>query len=589
MRYRLMATYRGVSYEAGVGPTDADVVLFASSPPPDELGFEPAAGYWRKWISRAELDALWESRPIGRYRSEPCLVLEEIGDRLHITYLGHDAYRAERLGFWQVDRGVYEVVVPHDEVTGLSEERVDYQARRAVGDAPPDVPPRHKASRTDGDLPIPDAAPVPEAPPAPERSPSWREFEMPDHSIGYVGTDWSGNGDWNGSAASGGISPPGRADPGRGAPGWGDASTVNGSGTANHTPTGNGALPAEPSPNGFGTAGDSGDAGRSSTWDNLPPSGRGRRGTLAEADGRSADDRPGQGGAGQGGTGQGGTDQGGTDQGGGPDQRGPDQLGPDQLGPDQLGTARRADWDDSSWESTGRRGIRESTGQQAGWEPADGRATKGADQRGFRAGTPQGTPGETGPRGRRPGGGAHRSGSSVADALAGQAARDEPSGTGWTDAPDNGAAPPTLPKRRRAETSQEQRLLPGEPMPPQAPPGPVPAPLRPAQPPLDRPQATAQPEAPQAQPMNAPPAGPLPPHSTPSAPGSAAAGVPQARPAAPPGTPPAPPPAQPAAPPISAPPAGPQAAHSTQSGLGSSAAGLTSTAESATPVNRHSR
>src|SRR5947208_3593229 len=33
MRYRLMATYRGGPYEAGVGPSGADVVLFAAGPP----------------------------------------------------------------------------------------------------------------------------------------------------------------------------------------------------------------------------------------------------------------------------------------------------------------------------------------------------------------------------------------------------------------------------------------------------------------------------------------------------------------------------------------------------------------------------
>jgi hypothetical protein len=50
MRYRLMATYRGVPYEAGIGPSEADVVLFAACPPPEELGFEPATGHWRKQL-----------------------------------------------------------------------------------------------------------------------------------------------------------------------------------------------------------------------------------------------------------------------------------------------------------------------------------------------------------------------------------------------------------------------------------------------------------------------------------------------------------------------------------------------------------
>ena len=51
MRYRLMATYQGVPYEAGIGPADGQVVLFAACPPPEELGFEPATGHWRKQLS----------------------------------------------------------------------------------------------------------------------------------------------------------------------------------------------------------------------------------------------------------------------------------------------------------------------------------------------------------------------------------------------------------------------------------------------------------------------------------------------------------------------------------------------------------
>ena len=125
MRYRLMATYRGVPYEAGVGPSGSDVVLFAACPPPEELGFEPATGHWRKRVIRAEVDALWESRPIGTFRDEPCMVLDDLGDRLHIAYLGEDASLATSLGYWQVDRGVFELLTPRDEVTGLIEERIE--------------------------------------------------------------------------------------------------------------------------------------------------------------------------------------------------------------------------------------------------------------------------------------------------------------------------------------------------------------------------------------------------------------------------------------------------------------------------------
>jgi hypothetical protein len=129
MRYRLMATYRGVPYEAGIGPGDGDVVLFAACPPPEELGFEPATGHWRKQLRIQDVQGLWESRPMGMFRGDRCIVLDDLGDRLHIAYRGHNAYQAEQLGYWQVDRGVFELVTPREEVTEIIEERLDYPNR----------------------------------------------------------------------------------------------------------------------------------------------------------------------------------------------------------------------------------------------------------------------------------------------------------------------------------------------------------------------------------------------------------------------------------------------------------------------------
>ena len=134
MRYRLMATYRDVPYEAGIGPSDEDVVLFAACPPPEELGFEPATGHWRKQLRIQDVQALWESRPMGTFRGDRCIVLDDLGDRLHIAYLGHDAYHAEQLGYWEVDRGVFELITPRDEVSEIVEERHDYPQRPAATD-----------------------------------------------------------------------------------------------------------------------------------------------------------------------------------------------------------------------------------------------------------------------------------------------------------------------------------------------------------------------------------------------------------------------------------------------------------------------
>src|ERR1700754_3269051 len=122
-----MASYLGASYQAAVAPPDRDVTLFAAPPPPEEHGFSPApGGIWRKQVRLNELDALWESRPIGSYHGEPCLVLDDLGDRLHIVYLGMDERRAGQLGYWQVDRGVFEVVVARHEVRDLQEERHEF-------------------------------------------------------------------------------------------------------------------------------------------------------------------------------------------------------------------------------------------------------------------------------------------------------------------------------------------------------------------------------------------------------------------------------------------------------------------------------
>jgi hypothetical protein len=128
VRYRLMASYKGVSYLAAVGPSDKDITLFAAPPPPESLGFSPypRSGVWKKDLRLEDIDALWESRPTGCYHDEPCLVLDDLGDRLHIFYLGTDAERANSLGYWQIARGVFEVVVPRNEVTELVEERREF-------------------------------------------------------------------------------------------------------------------------------------------------------------------------------------------------------------------------------------------------------------------------------------------------------------------------------------------------------------------------------------------------------------------------------------------------------------------------------
>jgi hypothetical protein len=125
MRFRLIATYLGAPYQAALGPDSDDVTLFAACPPPEELGFSSAAGHWRKLVGIEDLDALHQARPAGSYRDTSCLVLDDQGERLHIAYLGGDADQARALGYWEIDREVFEMVVPRSDVGDLTEEQTE--------------------------------------------------------------------------------------------------------------------------------------------------------------------------------------------------------------------------------------------------------------------------------------------------------------------------------------------------------------------------------------------------------------------------------------------------------------------------------
>jgi len=207
MRYRLMATYRGAPYEAGVGPADGAVVLFAACPPPEELGFEPATGHWRKELRLADVQAVWQSRPVGMFRGDRCIVLDDLGDRLHIGYLGHDAYRAEELGYWQVDRGVFELVAARDEVTDIVEERTDYPAPAgsSSGSYPAPAP-----AAADYGRPAPHSGPQPAAAPAPRTAPQPAQPAAPGGLNGRGAMNGSGTPAGPGYPASGGRPEPGR-------------------------------------------------------------------------------------------------------------------------------------------------------------------------------------------------------------------------------------------------------------------------------------------------------------------------------------------------------------------------------------------
>jgi Tuberculosis necrotizing toxin len=132
MDFGFEAHYMGVRYPAAVGPENEDITLFTDATPEMHLGFKPGPGYWLKHVRRTDIQGLALIRTFGSFRGDRCFVLERTGDQLHIAYAGHDAYHAEHLGYWMVDRGVYEAVVPSSEVTETWVERIDLPAGPAT-------------------------------------------------------------------------------------------------------------------------------------------------------------------------------------------------------------------------------------------------------------------------------------------------------------------------------------------------------------------------------------------------------------------------------------------------------------------------
>src|SRR5580704_1763857 len=222
MRYRLMATYRGVPYHAGLGPAGTDVTLFSPGPPPEDLGFAAAAGHWRKQVSVSDLSALWQSRLVGEYGGEPCLVLDDLGERLHIAYLGRDAVRARQLGYWEIDR----------EVSDLAEERVEFPLASAT--FPPSSPGRRSPPPAGGPLPGTDplsgtgplprvfspagAFPPPGPPPGPEPEPDtliYGRLDSQGRLVSRAHTEPAGPRPLMGPAGSQAPVPPGKGPSGK--------------------------------------------------------------------------------------------------------------------------------------------------------------------------------------------------------------------------------------------------------------------------------------------------------------------------------------------------------------------------------------
>jgi hypothetical protein len=198
MRFRLIASYLGAPYQAALGPHGDEITLFAACPPPEELGFSSAAAHWRKIVLLADLDGLRRARPIASYQGAPCLVLDDQGDRLHITYLGGDPEQARELGYWEIDREVFEMVVPRTAVADLAEEHIDIPLASAAFTEVPTLTetyaePFAEPFTEPGLQPVPLAAPVTELPPTSEFAPVTELEHVNGHQVLYQMTAWHGS------------------------------------------------------------------------------------------------------------------------------------------------------------------------------------------------------------------------------------------------------------------------------------------------------------------------------------------------------------------------------------------------------------
>ncbi|MFI6496342.1 hypothetical protein [Nonomuraea typhae] len=116
-----VARFEERTFPAALGPDSDEVVLFSEEELP---GFAASSGYWRRTVKRADVEWLVLVRTVAAFGGEPCIVLDEDEDGLHIAYTGHSGMKAEALGYWMVDHGAYEVVVPREEVFSIRVERL---------------------------------------------------------------------------------------------------------------------------------------------------------------------------------------------------------------------------------------------------------------------------------------------------------------------------------------------------------------------------------------------------------------------------------------------------------------------------------
>lgn len=106
---RCWADVGGRSYLCAIvaGADSVSVLLFADSPQP---GFDATAdGRWVREVAAEDCASVEQRSTVCQYLGVTCRVLLIHDDQVFLEYAGTDFPAAGRLGFEQVDRGVYQV------------------------------------------------------------------------------------------------------------------------------------------------------------------------------------------------------------------------------------------------------------------------------------------------------------------------------------------------------------------------------------------------------------------------------------------------------------------------------------------------
>jgi hypothetical protein len=125
VRRGLVARYRGGDFDADFGPRPGEVTLHPLPGRRPLAEFTEQSGAYTLQVAVCELDSLDWVRWCGGWNGLPVELVESGPEYAVIHYIGENGLRAAELGLAEVDYRVWRGAVPHSELTGVAEQRVD--------------------------------------------------------------------------------------------------------------------------------------------------------------------------------------------------------------------------------------------------------------------------------------------------------------------------------------------------------------------------------------------------------------------------------------------------------------------------------